>query len=256
MKQTIIDFHTHPFHSWEENLCMYPGTYDLNIEQMKEQLVQSGITHICGSVLSREYQPDGFESLRRLNRAALDIQEKLGDFYTPGFHIHPDYVKESCEEIAFMHQRGIRLIGELVPYMHGWKEFEEKNFWEILDVAEQYGMVVSYHTPFDYDMEKTIENHPHITFVAAHPGDRQRVFEQEELLKRHDNLCLDLSGTGLHRFGILKYLVNKVGAEKLLFATDYPISNPSMYVQAVLGEDISQQAREYIFHKNAERILA
>lgn len=254
-QQTIIDFHVHPFRRREDNLNMYPGMYDLDAAEMKKQLMTAGITHVCGSVLNRDYQPDGFDSLRKLNREALELKDILGDFYTPGFHIHPAFVKESCEEIEFMHHRGIRLIGELVPYMHGWGEFEEKNWMEIMDVAEQYHMVCSYHTPFEYDMEKMLETHPGIIFVAAHPGDRPRVPEHIELLRKHENLCLDLSGTGLFRFGVLKYLVQQVGADRILFGTDYPICNPRMYVQAVYGEEINETDREKIFSGNAKRIL-
>lgn len=254
-EQKIIDFHVHPFQRREDNLNMYPGMYDLDAAGMKRQLTEAGITHICGSVLSREYQPDGFGSLRQLNREALELKDILGDFYTPGFHIHPAFVKESCEEIEFMHRRGIRLIGELVPYMHGWEDFEEKNWMEIMDLAGQYHMVCSYHTPFSYHMEKMLEAHPGMTFVAAHPGDRSRVPEHIELLKKHKNLCLDLSGTGLFRFGMLKYLVCQAGADRILFGTDYPICNPRMYVQAVYGEEIDEADREKIFSGNAERIL-
>lgn len=252
----VIDFHVHPFDRAEYNLNMYPGMYDLDAEEMKKQIEEAGITHICGSVLNREYGAEGFEGLRLLNREALRLEEILGDFYTPGFHVHPAYVRESCDEIAFMHGRGIRLIGELVPYMHGWGDFEEKNWMEILDAAEQYHMICSYHTPFDYDMGRMVESHPGITFVAAHPGDRGRVHEHVEILKKYPNLCLDLSGTGLFRFGMLKYLVEKVGAERLLFGTDYPICNPRMYVQAVWGEEIGERDRENIFYGNAARLLS
>ena len=251
----IIDFHVHPFGEAAYNLNLYPGTYDLNLKGMKEQLAKAGITRICGSVLMREPLEEGFQSLRALNREALRLRRELGDFYVPGFHVHPAYVRESCEEIAFMHGEGVRLIGELVPYMHGWGSFSEKNWAEILDVAEQYGMVCSYHTPFDYDMKGMIDSHPGMTFVAAHPGDRQRVAEQIELLKSCSNLCLDLSGTGLHRFGMLKRLVEQAGADRILFGTDYPICNPRMYVQAVYGEEIGNEERKMIFHENAERIL-
>lgn len=98
---------------------------------MKRQLTEAGITHICGNVLKREPLRDGFESLRELNREALRLREMLGDFYTPGFHVHPAYVRESCDEIAFMHDKGVRLMGELVHYMHGWGDFAEKNREEI-----------------------------------------------------------------------------------------------------------------------------
>lgn len=251
----IIDFHVHPFESSTYNLNMYPGTYDLDVNEMKRQLAEAGITHICGSVLSREPLQEGFCGLRELNREALRLREELGEFYTPGFHVHPAYVRESCEEIAFMHGRGVRLMGELVPYMHGWGSFSDKSWDQILDTAEQYGMVCSYHTPFDYDCKKMIDRHPGMTFVAAHPGDRQRVAEHIELLQSCPNLCLDLSGTGLHRFGMLKRLVGQVGADRLLFGTDYPICNPGMYVQAVYGEELRPVDREMIFHGNAERIL-
>ena len=49
--------------------------------------------------------------------------------------------------------------------------------------------------------------------------------------------------------------VKAVGAERILFGTDYPITNPGMYVQAVLGEHISEEEKEKIFYKNAQRIL-
>lgn len=251
----IIDFHVHPFDGAEYSLNMYPGIYAPDTFTLKEQLTKAGITHICGSVLSREYQPDGFESLKALNREALRLRELLGEYYTPGFHIHPAFVRESCDEIEFMHGQGIRLIGELVPYMHDWREFDEKNWMEIMDTAEQYHMVCSYHTPFEYNMEKMAESHPGIIFVAAHPGDRERVYAWPEILKKHSNLFLDLSGTGLFRFGMLKYLVQKVGAERILFGTDYPICNPRMYVEAVYGEEITESEREQILYKNAARLL-
>lgn len=255
-EEKILDFHVHPFADSEHNLCMYPGTFHPDPAGMKKQLEAAGITHICGSVLQRNHPQDaGFEAIRALNREALALRDILGDFYTPGFHIHPFYVKESCEEIEFMHTKGVNLIGELVPYMHGWREFEEKNWMEIMDTARQYRMVCSYHTPFDYPMQHMLECFPELAFVAAHPGDRQKVFEQEELFRRYPNLYLDLSGTGLFRFGLVRYLISKIGPEKILFGTDYPITNPRMYVQAIYGEELSEDDRALIFHGNAERLL-
>lgn len=252
---TIIDFHAHPFRRMENCLNFYPEMPELDAAGMRGQLENAGIGHICGSVLKKNFHISTFESIRQLNREALALQAELGDFYTPGFHIHPDFVRESCEEIAFMHSRGITLIGELVPYMHGWGDFPEKNWMEIMDTAQQYGMLCSYHTPFAYDMNRMVAEHPGITFIAAHPGDHDRVSEHVEMMKRYDNYCLDLSGTGLFRFGVLRHLVREVGDERILFGTDYPICNPRMYVQAVLGEDIPASSQERILGGNAIRLL-
>lgn len=250
----IIDFHVHTFRARENDLCMYPCGPCLTAEQMKRQLRAAGIDHICGSVLSRDNTAD-FDALRRLNREALELARVLDGFYTPGFHIHPGYVRESLEEIEYMHRRGVNLVGELVPYMHAWGAFEEKNLFEIMEAANACGMACSYHTPFDYDCGALADRFPNMVFVAAHPGDRARVAEHIAIMKAHPNICLDLSGTGLHRFGVLRHLIDAVGPERILFGTDYPICNPRMYVQAVYGEELSEEERELIFHKNAERIL-
>lgn len=250
----IVDFHVHPFQKMAQCLNFYPEMPELDGPGMAQQLKAAGITHICGSVLNKQHTPDGFDCLRALNREALALRQVLGDFYTPGFHIHPDYVNESCEEIAFMAGQGVRLVGELVPYMHSWGDFREENLMTILDAAEAEKMVCSYHTPFAYDMARAIGAHSDIAFVAAHPGDHDRVPEHIALMKRFDNLYLDLSGTGLFRFGLLKHLVNTVGADRILFGTDYPICNPTMYVHAVLGEDISDADKEKILFINAHTL--
>ena len=251
----IIDFHIHPFRTSENNLCMYPRGQTLTVEQAKRQLLAAGIGHVCGSVLRRNHAPESFDDLRQLNREALALAGQLDGFYTPGFHIHPGYEKESLDEIEFMHRHGVKLVGELVPYLHEWGDFEEKHLLEIMEAASSCGMVCSYHTPSDYDFASLAGRFPNMTFVAAHPGDRPRVAEHIELLKAYPNLCLDLSGTGLFRFGVLRHLIDAVGPERILFGTDYPICNPRMYVQAVYGENLSDEERELVFHKNAERIL-
>lgn len=253
-KSEIIDFHMHPgLRKWQ-NMCAYGNVYGKTPEEMKEEMLRAGIMHMCGSVIERQQKKADFEYLKALNRDALELREMLGDFYTPGFHIHPDYVEESIEEIEFMHKNGVHLIGELVPYLHSWDNFETDSMKEILDAAEKYNMVVSYHSA-DYEIDRMVSEHPGITFVAAHPGERPYVERHIEKMKKYSNLYLDVSGTGLFRMGVLKYLVDQVGAQRILFGTDYPIGNPAMYVEAVRYEEITEEERRMIFCENAEKIL-
>ena len=74
-------------------------------------------------------------------------------------------------------------------------------------------------------------------------------------MKKFPNLNLDISGTGLFRYGLLAALAQTVGSDRVLFGTDYPICNPGMYVQAVLGEHIPDEDKEKILFGNARRIL-
>lgn len=257
----IIDFHIHPFWTDAENMCFYPGSSKWEPQKTVTDLKQAGIICACGSVIDRRPWEDGigeargFEAIRLLNDHALLLQENDPDFYIPGVHIHPSYVKESCDELERMHQKGVRLIGELVPYMQGWSDYSSRELGQILDVAEEFDMVVSYHSMDDAQMETMIANHPGVTFVAAHPGDRDKYPLHLERLKKYPNAYLDLSGTGLFRYGMLKHGVDMVGSEKFLFGTDYPITNPHMYVQAVEFEAITEKDKELIFAGNAKRIL-
>ena len=45
-------------------------------------------------------------------------------------------------------------------------------------------------------------------------------------MKRFENAWLDLSGTGLFRYGMLVHGVNEAGFERFLFGTDYPDLQP------------------------------
>ncbi|MBR4060369.1 MAG: amidohydrolase family protein [Lachnospiraceae bacterium] len=259
----IIDFHTHPYLEQTENLCKYTENFLLSPEEVKKDLKRTGIGKICGSVIStKQFSITmGYEEIQKLNSKAIEIKRYYNDFYEPGFHIHPAFVKESLNTIEFMHQNGYRLIGEIVPYLHGWLEaeldFSSKSLQEILALAGEYNMIFSYHVMKDWQgqMEQMIATNPNVIFVAAHPGNKANFLMQLDKMKKYENAYLDLSGLGLYFYGMLREGIRCVGDERFLFGTDYPIINPAMYVQAVNFEHISEASREKIFYKNAERIL-
>ena len=116
----IIDFHTHPF-TVDSNICAYRESFDMNTSDIIPTLTSCGISAICGSVIKTKgndaYQ-NVFERIKDENRTALALKDALGDFYIPGFHIHPDYIEQSIAEIRYMSEKGIRLIGEIVPNIH------------------------------------------------------------------------------------------------------------------------------------------
>ena len=249
----IIDFHMHPYLNESENMRFYPGGD--HPDEIQSRLMASGITHMCGSICSK----DPSLSIWQLNELALKAKEKWGDFYTPGFHIHPSQIDRSLKEIDRMDKLGVRLMGEVVPYMHGWNDFQNTNYFDemdaILSEAEKRGMVFSYHTDWSWQLEPLIERHPALPFVAAHPGERASVDNHILRMRKYDNVHLDISGTGILRLGMLEYLVDAVGADRILFGTDYPISNHDLYVNVVKISRIPDEAKEKIYFKNAERLL-
>lgn len=261
MPYEVIDFHTHPFFDRASNICSHSSYLDMSVENTAAYLKGLGISRICGSVICRNvpnlsHYDTPWDMIRESNDRALELQKCYDGFYLPGFHVHPDYVKESCEEIERMHKLGVHLIGELVPYMHEWRDYSCKAFDEILDVATQYEMVVNFHSLDNDQMDEMVRKHPKTVLVAAHPGEYGDYMRHLERMKMSENYYLDLSGTGLFRHGMLRHGIDEFGAERFLFGSDYPTCNPAMFLGGVLlDSSIREEEKVLILAGNAKRLL-
>ena len=254
----IIDFHTHPFTAANENISSYGNEFSFSDTEIEEYVRDFGISRFAGSVVDTTFKTkEGFDFLgvRRLNDTALALRDKFSGVYIPGIHIHPGFVEESVSEIERCGKLGVRLIGEIVPHLFRWGSYADVGLDEILDAAAHYGMVFNFHTMAHDTVEGMIKAHPDVTFVAAHPGERKIIEFHVELMRKYENYCLDISGTGIFRWQMLRYLVDTVGSERIIFGSDYPTCNPGVYIGGVLGERISDKDKENIFSKNAKRIL-
>ncbi|MBQ7544662.1 MAG: amidohydrolase family protein [Synergistaceae bacterium] len=52
-----------------------------------------------------------------------------------------------------------------------------------------------------------------------------------------------------------EYLVKLMGAEHVLYAVDYPYMQPENTYDFLAGSNLTQEQKELIAYKNAERIL-
>ena len=265
MDHEIIDFHTHPFTDKPSNICSHQDETEVTFDRSIAYLKGMGISKICGSVICRntdEHAPykSDWEMIADSNRRALELKELYGDFYIPGFHVHPGYIKESCEEIEKMSKLGVNLIGELVPYIHGWSDCSRDEFDELIHVATHYNMVINIHFSdniLDRDqMDKMVQKHPDTVFVAAHPCEYDDYVRHLNRMKMSENYYLDLSGLGLHRHRMLRRGIDECGVERFLFGSDYPTCNPAMYIGGVLLDSlISEEEKKCIFSGNAKKLL-
>ena len=256
----IIDFHTHPFSGEKNNICAHAKNCDMSIEQTVKMYDRLGVSKFCGSVLTfgakREEGKSQWEQILEDNKTALELQKAYGGRYIPGFHVHPDYVDESIEEMHKMNEAGVKLVGEICPYIYGWSDYSCEGFSRILDEAESLNMVVSIHSMGEDEMDKMVKAHPSVTIVAAHPGEFGSFMRHVERMKMSENYYLDISGYGLFRHGMLRRAMDEFGAHRILFGSDYPTCNPSMYIGGVLLDElITDEEKELIFSGNAKRLL-
>ena len=256
----IIDFHIHPFIDKKNNICAHKDYLNMSTDETRRLFSSFGVIRVCGSVLNdkskRSACANVWEYIVEENNIALKLRDYYGDFYIPGFHVHPDFVDESIDEIRRMHSLGVHLVGELCPYSHEWKDYSCDSFSKILDEAEKYNMVVSFHSMGEDEMDKMVQAHPGITFVAAHPGEYPSFMRHLARMKMSENYYLDLSGYGIFRQGMLRHAIDEVGADRFLFGSDFPTCNLAMYIGGVLLDDsISDEEKRMIFSQNAKRIL-
>lgn len=253
----IIDFHTHPFWDEKTNICSHKEYCNMSIENTKEVFEKLGVYKICGSVIRTGEREAKWENIRYCNDKALELKEKYGDFYIPGFHIHPEFPEESYKEIERMNEKGIKLIGELVPYIHGWSDYSRTDFSELLNEAGKRNMIVNFHSAGQDEMDEMVKNHKDVVFIAAHPGEYKDFMRHLERMKMSENYYLDISGTGLFRYGMLKHAVDAFGAERILFGSDYPTCNPAMFIGGVLFDGLlTDSQKEKIFSLNAKKLLS
>lgn len=260
MKYEIIDFHTHPYLDLQDSICYYKDVCKMSAAQAKEYLQGLGISKICGSVLIRTEGGLSWSHIQKMNDEALKAKDFFGDFYVLGFHVHAGFVKQSLKEIDRMRAHGAKLVGELVPYMHGWT-YGDEGFDEILTALDGQGLPVSFHSTYatpdnERHIDEMVQKHQNITFVAAHPGEKASYLRHIDRMKRFKNYFLDLSGTGLFRFGMLNYGVSQVGSQRFLMGSDFSVCDPSMYVSSITQDPfLTETDKKNILCDNAKRIL-
>lgn len=253
----IIDFHTHPFINPENNICPYKEFSTMNAETTVGVMKELGVSKICGSVIEIGNNEDVWNKIKTNNNTALQLKKIYKDFYIPGFHIHPDFIEESLKEINRMHNNGFNLIGELVPYLDNWQtDYGSDEFSVLLEEAGKKNMIVSIHSMNEDAMDKMVKRHKDVVFVAAHPGEYNIFMRHIERMKFSENYYLDLSGAGIFRYRMLRYAIDTLGAERLIFGSDYPTCSPCMYISGITEDKlITDTEKEKILSGNAKKLL-
>jgi predicted TIM-barrel fold metal-dependent hydrolase len=248
----IIDCHVHPFLSSETNTEWFCDSK--TPDDFVEILKRSGISRACGSVVKR-LEICNFSEIRELNKEALDFRDRYPDFFIPGIHIHPDFPEESCEELERLYkEENVRWVGELVAYMMSLGEYLPKKAYPIYELARDLNVPVNIHSGPE-DVAKICENIPGINVVLAHPSAGKGTIEERvELCAKYPGAHLDISGSGIQRWGLLRFGIDKAGKEKFLFGTDFPISNPASFVQGALFEELTDEEFVAVMSGNFKRL--
>jgi uncharacterized protein len=258
----IIDAHTHPMLDPDESIVDAPHP-----PENYRSLVKG--TQISRAAAITIAWPHNLSRTRARNDRLLQLAEDSGGFFYPVCSVHPADDRAALDEIDRVAEAGAAWL-KLHPNTQQF-DVADPSVTAIVTRATERGLPVLFdaYSPWDgnqpgkfADLAMAV---PDARIILAHahgPGFPQLLIY--DVVGRYPgwrrNVWIDISVTGLMLAGSpfaeqFAWVLRKVGTDRVIFGSDYPLDDPMTAARAVadLGFTVSEQAA--ILHDNAESLL-
>lgn len=257
----IIDFHTHiyPEKIAERATVAIGNFYNLQMERVGslDTLLESmEKTHIDRCVVhSVATSAQQVERINDFIKAEVDAHpEKLSGFGT----MHQDYENkiEEAKRIMELGLKGIKLHPDTQMF-----NVDDERMFELYDFMQGRLPLLLHCGDYRYDfshprrVKNICEKFPDLMVIGAHFGGWS-VWEEAYEYLRDTNCMLDTSSSSaLTGPELFEKLIKSYGADRLLFGTDFPMWDAQEELKRFMNVRITEEEREKILYKNAEKIL-
>ena len=174
----------------------------------------------------------------------------------------PDRVEELDRAVSEFGLKGLKLV----PCMQHY-HLNERRLFPVYERAQALRIPVLVHTGGDPVPGRELFGHPRdmaevaatfkeLVIITAHMG--IPFFEEtKRLLAAADNVFTDVSFTiDVFDSETVSSLVSSIGADRVVFGSDFPFVDPQNAVEKLLALSLSDGDKEKILWRNAERLLA
>ena len=261
----VIDFHTHAF---PDKLApraiaslvegcggIYPPCSDGTVSGLIKNMDDFGVDiSVIQPVITKQSQ------LEKLNRWAKEIEcDRIISF--GGMYPHTDNYKQDIDFICDLGFKGIKFHPEYQDFV-----VNDNEMLKIYDYALSKGLILLFHAGFDPAFKPPFRSNPKMfleiskelrggIIIAAHLGGQQQWDDVEKYICGSD-IYIDTS-MGFEHYSHEQFLriVKSHGADKILFGSDSPWSKADCEIATLRSLDLSDEEKDLILHKNAERIL-
>lgn len=184
--------------------------------------------------------------------------------------VNPAWGDAAVAEAQRCTEAGLRGIGELHPDTQGIDITDPATMAPVMDLASERSLPVLVHCsePAGHKYPgkgattpdkvwQLIKNFPDNVIICAHWGGGLPFYSlMPEVGAALSNVYFDSAASPfLYRADIYPTVVSLVGAERILFATDYPLMPPSRPLAEVSGPPLAEDDRRMILGENAARLL-
>ena len=251
-RRGIFDAHLHIPSDNGENFQWHLVTR--NMPEFVAYLDRCGVRRgvISSSWSNKAHTPDDY---RQGNREVAKYVDRYKGRFRGSAVITPFRIDEALREIEECHKNlGFVWLGEFCNYMTGYR-YDTPEWTEVMKLATKLRLVIQIHTNVK-EMQYLADAFPDATIVFPHlGGNRDDIFARIAIVAKHKNAHIDLSGSGIERVGILERAVKEIGADRVLYGSDFTINEPSAVIARVKNAFLTPADREKILFRNVERLL-
>ena len=261
----VIDFHVHAFNPkiaekaisiLEKTARIVPYTRGL-IEQTIDRMDEWGIDKsVMLPIATKPSQQTVINDW-----AAQQDSERIISFGS----VHPD-AEDAIDELGRIKRLGLHGV-KLHPDYQGFF-IDDRKLDPLLDAIEKAGLPVVFHSGYDVVSPdvihcaaqpalEMIKRHKGLKVVLAHLGCNDRWQDVYDLLAGIDGeVYFDTAFTSRYcPDDMMEKIINKHGADRILFASDLPWDSPALIRDKILRLNISDDAKEKILGLNTKRLL-
>ncbi len=251
-RRGIFDAHLHIPSDNGENFQWHLITR--NMPEFVAYLDRCGVRRgvISSSWSNKAQTPDDY---RQGNREVAKYVDRYKGRFRGSAVITPFRIDEALREIEECHKNyGFVWLGEFCNYMTSYR-YDTPEWAEVMKLATKLHLVIQIHTNVK-EMQYLAGAFPDATIVFPHlGGNRDDIFARIDIIAKHKNAHIDLSGSGIERVGILERAVKEIGADRVLYGSDFTINEPSAVIARVKNAFLTPADREKILFRNVERLL-
>ncbi len=261
----VLDFHTHIFPDSiakrarasliESARGLYHPDHDMTLQSLLENMERCGVDKsVVQPVLTKQSQAE------KVNAWAASLEsDKIIPF--GGLYPTEEHYKEDIDFICSLGLKGIKMHCE---YQHF--QVDSPLMLRLYDYAFSKGLIILHHAGFDPAFPPPFNSSPKQflnvwkqmrggIMVAAHLGGHAQWEDVIENLASTGIYLDTCMGQTYYGSKIFIDIVNAFGADRILFASDSPWSNPKQEIQLISSLPLPSSDKEKILHLNAERLL-
>ena len=184
--------------------------------------------------------------------------------------VQPNSLNSALKEIERLAKGGVKGIGEMRPDIQQIDLKNRKIMHPFAQALKQHGLILLTHAsePVGHQYQgkgavtpdviyEFITDHPGLTMVFAHWGGGLPFYAlMPEVRRAMKDIYFDTAASPfLYNPQIYSQVSQMVGAEKILFGTDYPLLKQGRGLEEVKSADLTVKDRNLILAGNARRLL-